>query len=160
MERSHEERKIEVLLLDLPRHIEGFKENLVTLIRKQEKLMSQVDDLNNGLAALATAAQNLDASVQAAVVWIGQQGPLPAAVATAITSIGNVTSKFAADASELTAAIPGTTTVPPPAPAPAPPAPTPVAAPVVLASVTVTAPQATPPATPAAPPTSGGTAGQ
>lgn len=152
MERSHLEHRIEVLLLDLPRHIDGFKENLVTLIHKQEKLMSQVDDLNNGLGALVVAAQNLDASVQAAVTWIGQQGALPAAVDAAVKSIGTVTSKFAADASELTNAIPGATTVPPPAPAPAP-APTPVAAPVALAPVAVTAPQATPP-------TSGGTAGQ
>lgn len=152
MERSHLEHRIEVLLLDLPRHIDGFKENLATLLHKKEKLMSQVDDLNNATGALVVAAQGLDTSVQGAVAFIQQQPNLSAAVTSAVASIGNVTSKFAADAAELTAAIPGATTVPPPAPAPAP-APTPVAAPVALAPVAVTAPQATPP-------TSGGTAGQ
>lgn len=155
MERSHLEHKIEVLLLDLPRHIEGLRENLATLLRKQEKFMSQSDDLNAAVVSLASGFQALDASVQGAVTFIQQQPGLSAAAATAIASIGTTTAKMAADAAALTAAIPGATTVPPSS-NPNAPAPTPVAAPVVLAPVTVTAPQAIPPATPATPPTSGG----
>lgn len=112
---------------------------------KQEKLMSQVDDLNNGVGSLAVAIQGMDAQVKAVAAFILAQPNLSDAVSTAVKSLSDMTSKVAADTAELTRVIPGATTISPPTPSNQT-SPQPVANPVVVPTVTVTAPDAVPPA--------------
>jgi hypothetical protein len=122
------------------------REGVDKILSNQEKAMALQDDLNNAVTALATGFVALDASVQSVIAFIKTQPNLSPAVSAAIDSMGKVTAKMAQDAADLTAQIPGATTVTPtPAPAPAP---TPTAKPVSIGDVPVTDPGATPPSTP------------
>lgn len=117
--------------------------SLHSLIRQvlsnQEKFMSQVDDLNGAVVGLTNGFAALDASVQPVVAFVLAQPGLSSAVTSAVKSIGDVTNKMAADAAELTSALPAATTVSPPTPTPTP-TPTPVAAPVTITAPPVAAP--------------------
>ncbi|MGR4927349.1 hypothetical protein ACIPUD_11135 [Bradyrhizobium sp. CAR08] len=109
--------------------------------------MSQAQDLNNAVIALTSGFAALDTAVQAqlAAAAAANQSGDTALISQSIANIGAITSKMAADAAALTAAVPGATTVAPPA----------TTTPVVdakpdadLPSIdapTITAPDATPP---------------
>lgn len=126
------------------------------IIKRQDKQMSQADDLNNVVTALATAFSAEHDAVQVeidaltkALSTVAQPDPATAAAVTqAIANITAITGTMATDAAKLTASVPAATTVSPPAVA------TPVVPPTadipVIATPPVTAPTAIPPSVPPA----------
>lgn len=118
--------------------------------------MSQADDLNNCVTALATGYASEHAAVQvemdaltAAMGKVAQPDPAVAkAITDAIANVTAITGTMATDAAKLTASVPAATTVPPPVVV------TPVTPPTVtvpvIATPPVTDPSATPPSTPPA----------
>lgn len=127
----------------------------VTLKHDMVKLMSQADDLNNGMTALATAfAVEHDAvaaemaALAAAIARTTSDPILTAAVTQAIANVNHITGSMAVDAAALTASIPAATTVP--SPVVVPPDVPPTVVPPTIATPPVTDPTATPPSDPPA----------
>lgn len=126
---------------------------MLALVLKEETIiMSQSDDLNNGITALATAFAVEHDAVNAELIAINAalgNTPNPA-ITQAIANIAAITGGMATDAAALTASIPAATTVAPPVLTP-PPVKTPPADVVPdIATPPVTAPNAIPPSTPPA----------
>lgn len=117
------------------------------ILKREERLMSAAQDLNNAVSSLAIGFVALDTAVQAELVALAaaQASGDQAAMTQATANISAITSKMAADAAALTASLPAATTIDPPAPAPAPSV-QPTADIPAIAPVTVTDPSATPPA--------------
>jgi len=129
----------------------------VTLKQDMVKLMSQADDLNNGMTALATAfavehdavAAEMAALAAALANVVTTSDPvLTAAVTQAIANVNHITGQMAIDAAALTASIPAATTVP--APVVTPPDVPPTVVVPVIATPPVTDPAASPPSDPPA----------
>jgi hypothetical protein len=76
--------------------------NLVNLFKGRD-IMAAIDDLNNAVTALASGFANLDAAVQAelAALKAAVAANNTAGIEAAVTGIGSVTSKMAADAAAL-----------------------------------------------------------
>jgi hypothetical protein len=128
---------------------------MLGLVLKEEgDIMSIQDDLNNSVAALVGGFVALDTSIQSELAAFkeamanaqssGDFAALSQAATQAISNIGTVTSRMAADAAALTAAIPAATTIQAPPPPPTPDVPPTVAVPTIDVP-TVTAPDAAPP---------------
>lgn len=127
-----------------------------TVIKNQEFLMSQADDLNNAVTSLATGYGALHDAVQVeidallkAMSTIPQPDPATSkAITDAIANIQAVTGTMATDAAKLTASVPAATTVP--APVVTPPVSTPSVDIPTIATPPVTDQNAQPPSTPPA----------
>jgi hypothetical protein len=120
--------------------------------------MSRIDDLNNVVTALATAAAASHAAVinelkalADARAQASQIDPaLDAAISQAIANIQNTTQTVASDSAALTASVPAATTVPAPPVEPPISDTNPTSTPPTVATPAVTDPQATPPSAPPA----------
>jgi len=122
------------------------------VINREGTIMSQAEDLNNGMTSLATAfavehdAVMKEMDVLAAALANVTDPALSAAASQAIANVALITGQMATDAAALTASIPAATTVPPPT-VTAPTTPTTVTVPEIAAAP-ITAPAASPPSTP------------
>ncbi len=110
-----------------------------------EVLMSQAQDLDSAVQALTAGFAALDTAIQPALQVIADNSGSNPIVATAIANIQAISGKMATDAAALTAAIPGATTVSPPATAAPVVTATPDVTPPSIDAPAVTAPDATPP---------------
>jgi hypothetical protein len=136
---------------EVPPWVVGLSKKLDLVLKNQEIIMSQNDDLNSAVSSLAKGYGDLhDAVVQQtdklteAMHNVPQPDPATSkAIQDAIANITNITGKMATDAAALTSNMPGTTTIAPPqVTQPASPATADVPK---LDQPTVTDPNATPP---------------
>lgn len=123
---------------------------LALVLTEETIIMSQNDDLNNAVTALATGFAALDSAVGAELAAIVAAGAPNPVVAQAIANIGAITGKMATDAAALTASIPSATTVPAPTLPPSEVSVPPKDVVPDIAAPPITAPDATPPNTPPA----------
>ena len=81
---------------------------LQTISNQESKMATAMDDLNTAVTTLAANFGTLDTAIQAelAAITAALASNNTAGIAAAVTSIGTVSAKMAADAAALTASLP------------------------------------------------------